>query len=122
MNKIAQLNFGLFWRPRNFFHNIRIYFKRRRYLLKHGYPEIATWECFEYFRQTWIDILTEYGENLHGAPMGFESCEEWKSNVIDKMIADLQLMDIDNGNSDKAVTAKKEFFQLFSEYFYDLWD
>ena len=87
------------------------------------------------------DILTEYRKSHIGYPLGI-TCEEWEAKV-DKLISLLNDMDELNpiyvaeeyqkdfhGNKlqdqlkiDDAMTeAKDEFFKLFAEHFYSLWD
>ena len=120
----CKITSGLFFKPfklRRYLSDLRIYFMRRRFLLKNGYPEPALWECFSYFRYSWMEILTNLRYNNHGTPSIFETDEEWEA-ILDQMIEYLKLMDIDNDEENKAYAAKDEFFKLFSKYFYCLWD
>ena len=102
-----------------------MYFKLIHYLIKHGYDEYATWMTFSWFIDTMKPILISYRKNHCGYPIDLEN-EEW-NNVIDKMISLLDDMDEDNpkynkGNFEEMYKAKDDFFKLFSEYFYNLWD
>ena len=90
------------------------------------------------FIQRYQKILKRYKENHWGYPNDMTN-EEWEG-IIDKMIFHLYYMDEDNvikelegvvpegwTASHKIVSEvmdkhKDEFFKLFSEYFFDLWD
>lgn len=129
--------------------NIPLYFKLIRHLIKYGYDEYALWETFDWFIHTMMAILNEYRNNHHSVPIltedypfdsrdnSDEAKEKRKSNdelwdsIIDKMISLLDDMDEDNPKyknldfceKDALLEkAKNEFFKLFSEHFYRLWD
>jgi hypothetical protein len=117
------------------------------HLIKHGYDEYATWETFNWFIDTMKSILTSYRKNRCGTPVVVDNFpmqiksdedkeivraneEKW-NGIIDRMIELLDLMDecnpkyddMDYFTSDKEINAAKdEFFKLFAEYFYCLWD
>ena len=104
--------------------NIPGYLRAMHYLIKHGYDEYATWETFDWFIDTMKSVLTEFRNTHSGYPvftmesMDDETIDEFAKRYdagIDRMIELLGLMDENNG-------AKEEFFELFSEYFYTLWD
>lgn len=125
------------------------YFKLIHHLIKYGYDEYATWETFDWFIYTIRDILKYYRSNHHSVPIliedyPFDSCDNreeskekrklndelWDS-IIDKMISLLDDMDENNHKYEKLDFYKKdelieksknEFFKLFSEHFYRLWD
>lgn len=105
-----------------------------------GYDSVDTFETFAKFRERYIKILTDYRKRHCGVPMEFEnSGEEW-DKIIDKMLYHLHYMDEeivtdelekdvpeDWSASMKTVSEvmnrhKDAFFELFSKYFYDLWD
>ena len=105
-----------------------------------GYDYVDTFETFAKFRERYIKILTDYRNNHCGVPMEFEnSGEEW-DKVVDEMLYHLHYMDEeivtdelekdvpeDWSASMKTVSEvmnrhKDAFFELFSKYFYDLWD
>lgn len=131
------------WRGKYWYKNIKEiprYFKLMHHLIKYGYDEYATWETFDWFIDTMGDILTRYRNNHISYPIMFnrvdpsEEQEEYDL-VIDTMINLLGDMDEDNPKYNGAKTyddfcrkrkamleAKDEFFRLFSEYFYNLWD
>ena len=103
-----------------------------------GYDYVDTFETFSKFIDRYSKILKEYKENLHGHP-GYMAEEEWNA-ILDQMIFHLYYMDEDNVDkelykdvpdnwivtwdttSDILEKHKNEFFKLFSEHFYDLWD
>jgi hypothetical protein len=127
--------------------NIPRYFKLMHHLIKHGYDEYATWETFNWFIDTMKSILISYRKNRCGTPIVVDNYpgqiksdedkeivrandEKW-NGIIDRMIELLDLMDecnpkyddMDYFTSDKEINAAKdEFFKLFAEHFYRLWD
>lgn len=138
-----QLTWGLFnYRGIYFWHNIkdlRIYFKRIFYVLKHGYFPQANWETYLYFIDSMKKILKEYRYNRHGTgwilnekfDKTLDSDEQWKRNLeqynkdLDEMLSLLEEMSQDpkkHEDLDLRDIAKEKFFILFSKYFYHLWD
>jgi hypothetical protein len=131
--------------------NIPYYFKQIFYLIKHGYDNSAVWNINSWFVDNMKNILMEYEKNRVGTPILVENFpwgdakneeeekiikkneEEWK-RIINRMIELLNLMDESNDayddleykdwkkDQEKMKAAKNEFFELFSKYFYDLWD
>lgn len=125
------------------------YFRELRYLMKYGYDRYATWELRSWFPMTMKDILQEYRNCHHGYPIVTDNCpmysndkdendkrlrkennEKWDA-IIDRMIELLGLMDEGNpvyedehpaNAGERRTAAKNEFFVLFSEYFWALWD
>lgn len=105
-----------------------------------GYDSVDTFETFHKFVERYTKILTEYRNKHCGIPMEFENSEEEWDKVIDEMIYHLHYMgeqtvteelekDVpdDWTVSSKSVYEvmdkhKNAFFELFSKYFYDLWD
>lgn len=131
--------------------NIPRYFKQMHHLIKYGYDEYATWETYYWFMQTMKSILVDYRKNHSSVPIvidnypyvvhteedkAMQKCNEEKwDGIISRMIELLDDMDENNPKYDtdeywckwkkqqKAINAAKdEFFQLFSEYFFALWD
>ena len=143
--KTNKLSCGLFmyhgkywWRN---FKDIHIFIKRIFFVLKHGYSPVAKWETFAWFIDVMKEILTNYRYNRYGSPIIIddyfnegnrdEKNKESYDQILDKMIALLDKMDesnplyddIDWATKDESMSkAKDEFFKLFSEHFYDLWD
>ena len=143
-----KLSCGLFvFRGKNWWRNLRdipIFIKRIFFTLKHGYSPVAQFETFEWFMDVMKEILTNYRYNRMGSPVvidNFFDVKEENSNdvvneeaynaILDRMIVLLDLMDENNqlyNDMDwkeadkKKEDAKNEFFKLFSEQFYGLWD
>ena len=138
-----QLTWGLFnYRGIYFWKNIRdlrIYFKRIFYVIKHGYFPQANWETYLYFIDSMKKILKEYRYNRHGTgwvlnekfDKTLDSDEQWKRNLeqynkdLDEMLSLLEEMSQDpkkHEDLDLLNIAKEKFFILFSKYFYHLWD
>lgn len=102
------------------------------------YDYVDTFETYAKFVDRYYKILTYYKKNHHGYPHGLTE-EEWDS-IIDDMLRHLYYMNEDNVEkelskyiladwtvSDKTLYEvmekhKNEFFKLFSEYFFSLWD
>ena len=127
-----------FWRLKyeikNIYWDIRYGFQR----MKKGYDYLDTISAYSKFIDRYTKILKAYKENMHGHP-GRMTEEEW-NNIIDKMIFHLYYMDEENVDEELSKDIpeswlptlnttynimehhKNEFFKLFSEHFYDLWD
>lgn len=126
---------------------IPTYFKRLHFLIKNGYDMSASWETFSWFTNTMKSILLRYKEKHYGVPILIENypignkTEEDKALIdknealwnetIDNMISllddmnelnpkydDMEILDVEKSQE----KAKDEFFKLFSEHFYRLWD
>ena len=143
-----KLSCGLFmFRGKNWWRNLRdisIFIKRIFFTLKHGYSPVAQFETFEWFMDVMKEILTNYRYNRMGSPVVIDNFfdvkeenpndvvnEEAYNAILDRMIVLLDLMDehnqlyndMDWKEADKKKEdAKNEFFKLFSEQFYGLWD
>ena len=103
-----------------------------------GYDCVETFETFSTFIERYEKILTEYKNCMHSYPACM-TWEEW-NNIVDEMIYRLHYMNEDNvidelrknvsedwypnykTTSEIMNRHKDEFFKLFSEYFFDLWD
>ena len=109
---------------------IPLYFKQMHFLIKHGYDKYAHWETFNWFIDTMSSVLKKYRKIHYGYPWNME-LDEWDA-IIDRMIELLDLMDEDSQTYqdyedykkllEDMNSAKDEFFELFSKYFYHLWD
>ena len=142
-------SFGLFWRKgwRRILNikDIKIYFKRIIFFIKHGYPEQADWETFSCFIDEMREVLTFYRFHRSGTPwfLGYDQpIEKWSeeldqkneekvNQILTKMLDLLDRMDENSDYYDRIdfesqwelqCKAKDEFFKLFSEYFYNFWD
>ena len=143
---INKLSFGLFmfhgkswWRNLK---NIPIFIKRIFFTLKHGYSPVAQWETFEWFIAVMREILVNYRDNRMGTLVVIPNYNiddlisenkniDIYNNILNEMIELLDKMDecnsTYNGVSLEEMhsamdTAKNKFFELFSKYFYTLWD
>lgn len=103
-----------------------------------GYDYVDTFNTFDKFIERYSKILADYRKKHWGYP-GKLTEEEW-DNIVDEMIYHLKYMgeetvidelekDVPNewSVSGKVVYEimdkhKNAFFELFSKYFYDLWD
>ena len=115
-------------------HNIRYGFQR----MFRGYDDIETYSLDTQFISRYTKIIKTFKDNLHGVPHNLTE-EEW-NNILDKMLFHLYYMDEENiykelykdipdnwlvsFDTTAAIMDhhKNEFFKLFSEHFYDLWD
>lgn len=125
--------------------NIPLYFYHTHFLMKHGYYEYALWETFDCFIETTREILTFYRYKRTGSPVLMKLpeplTEEYKKaekqnelladQLFDRMLSLLNEMDEDNPKYERMDYAEKTkcmneakdaFFELFSKYFYYLWD
>lgn len=141
-----KLSWGLFmfhgkdwWRNLK---NIPIFIKRIFFVLKHGYSPVAQWETFSWFIAVMREILVNYRDNRTGTPVVIPDYNiddlisenkniEIYNNILNEMIKLLDKMNecnsTYNGVSLEEMhsamdSAKNKFFELFSKYFYTLWD
>lgn len=143
---INKLSFGLFmFHGKDWWRNLKdipIFIKRIFFTLKHGYLPVAQWETFGWFITVMREILVNYRDNRTGTPVVIPDYNiddlisenkniEIYNNILNEMIELLDKMDecnsIYNGVSLEEMhsamnTAKNKFFELFSKYFYTLWD
>ena len=146
MKNINNLTFGLFNYPKcSWYRNLKdipIFIKRIFFTLKHGYSPIAQWETFGWFVAVMREILVNYRDNRTGTPVVIPDYNiddlisenkniEIYNNILDEMIKLLDQMDEnDSAYNDVSLeemhsamdSAKNKFFELFSKYFYTLWD
>lgn len=143
---INKLSFGLFmFHGKDWWRNLKdipIFIKRIFFTLKHGYSPVAQWETFSWFIAVMREILVNYRDNRTGTPVVIPDyniddliSENKNVNVynslLDEMITLLDQMDENNSAyNDVSLeemysamdSAKNKFFELFSKYFYTLWD
>lgn len=143
---INKLSFGLFmFHGKSWWRNLKdipIFIKRIFFVLKHGYSPVAQWETFGWFITVMREILINYRDNRTGTPVvipDYDSDDlisenkniEIYNNILNEMIELLNKMDECNSTYNGASleemhsamdTAKNKFFELFSKYFYALWD
>ena len=143
---INKLSFGLFmFHGKSWWRNLKdipIFIKRIFFVLKHGYSPVAQWETFGWFITVMREILVNYRDNRMGTPVVIPDYNiddlisenkniEIYNNILNEMIELLDKMDecnsTYNGVSLEEMhsamdSAKNKFFELFSKYFYTLWD
>ena len=143
---INKLSWGLFmFHGKDWWRNLKdipIFIKRIFFVLKHGYSPAAQWETFEWFIAVMREILINYRDNRMGTPVVIPDYHtddlisenkniEIYNNILNEMIELLDKMDecnsTYNGVSLEEMhsamdSAKNKFFELFSKYFYTLWD
>ena len=138
-----KLSWGLFMlRGKNWWRNLKdipIFIQRIFFTLKHGYLPAAQWETFEWFIAVMREILINYRDNRMGTPVVIPDYNiddlisenkniEIYNNILNEMIELLDKMDecnyltYNNASLEAMNTAKDKFFELFSKYFYTLWD
>lgn len=135
-----ELSCGLFmFRSKNWWRNLKdipIFIKRIFFTLKHGYSPVAQFETFEWFIAVMREVLQYYRYKRVGTPIVTTYVDTNKNSeaynkILDEMIQLLDEMDERNPkyfamSSQKAqeqcTVAKDKFFELFSKYFYTLWD
>lgn len=146
MKNINNLTFGLFKYPKRFWHrnlkDIPIFIKRIFFTLKRGYSPVAQWETFEWFIAVMREILINYRDNRMGTPVVIPDYDadslinenkniEIYNNILNEMIELLDKMNECNSTYNGVSleerhsamdSAKNKFFELFSKYFYTLWD
>ena len=143
---INKLSCGLFmFHGKDWWRNLKyipIFIKRIFFILKHGYSPVAQWETFSWFIAVMREILVNYRDNRTGTPVVIPDYNiddlisenkniEIYNNILNEMIKLLDKMDecnsTYNGVSLEEMhsamdSAKNKFFELFSKYFYTLWD
>ena len=122
-------------------HSLRDVYWEVRYAFQRmfrGYDYIDTFEAFSRFIERYTKIITDLKNNHFGHPFSL-SDDEW-NNILDDMLYHLYYMDEDNVTKELEKDVPKkwradldtvgevmnkhkdEFFKLFSEYFYNLWN
>lgn len=142
---VNNISYGLFmFRGTQFWRNIKdvpIFIKRVFFVLKHGYSPAAKWDTFQWFIAVMKEILVAYRNDRFGDAIiiddYFDSEDNHEVNhkennrIFDNMLNLLDKMDEHNPiyesmnwkEEERAKeNAKNEFFKLFSEHFYELWD
>lgn len=122
------------WWIREAYWEVRYGFQR----MFKGYDNVDTFETFYKFTKRYTKILTEYRKN-HWGYVATMTNEEWEA-IVDEMLYHLKYMDEETVTEElekdvpkdwsvSSITVyevmekhKNEFFKLFSEYFYNLWD
>lgn len=84
-----------------------------------GYDDVFCFSMDSSFVALYKEAMKDFRNNLHSYPANMTE-EEW-DEVLDTMIILLSKMNLDD-NYELSLLAKDEFFKLFGEYFYDMWD
>lgn len=99
---------------------------------RRGWSELDVWNIDQYFIKTMRSMLKYYRTHHCGHPT-YITPTEWNF-ILDRMITLLEEMDENTCSAtfdgidahikkdQYMIQCKNEFFQLFSQYFYDLWD
>ena len=143
---INKLSWGLFmFHGKDWWRNLKdipIFIKRIFFTLKHGYSPVAQWETFGWFITVMREILVNYRDNRNGTPVVIPDYNiddlisenkniEIYNNILNEMVKLLDQMDENNSAyNDVSLekmhsamdSAKNKFFEIFSKYFYTLWD
>jgi hypothetical protein len=134
----------LYYRIKNFFVYGWDNFRRRYQRFKRGWSYGDVWDMFDWFIGMAKPMLTHLRDYHCGVPFEFQNNEDGWSAVLQEMIDCLELMDeynvykylgfVDQDGykrmtcedykkvNDIMETNKNRFFELFSKYFYSLWD
>ena len=119
-------------------------FRARCQRFKRGYSYGDVWNMSFWFMRTIRPMLIHLCNNHQGVPLEFENNPDGWRDVLTEMVTCLDLMDEDNVynllgfyklDDYKRMTKedyeniyrimeenKDSFFELFSKYFFDLWD
>ena len=127
-----------FYRLRNYCRELRHRVKWALQRMFRGYDDCETWNLYSNFTTRYKKILSQYRKEHYGYPCNIDA-EEWDA-IVDRMIHCLDMMDEghvqdilsknmpeDYIPSQKSIDEimeryKDEFFELFSKWFYNLWD
>ena len=141
---LNKLTAGLFNRPfsrlwlKFTIKDIGIMFSRIRFVFRHGYFPAALYNTDIYFSDMFEEILQWHMDYAMGYPSKFESKADW-NKILNRMRELNSVLNMDyidytkktgaTFNSDESrkfykdrEIQQKEFFNLFCEYFHDLWD
>lgn len=128
---------------KNHLKDIKIYFERKKFINEHGYSPVAQWETFSWFTEWAYEILKEYRDHRSGNPTFNPRTKEsieatadvlsplW-NRYFDEMVFFLDVMkrydtdeELQSGSKEKAKYYEiitNNFFKMFSNVFYTLWD
>ncbi|MDD6827912.1 MAG: hypothetical protein PUE12_17735 [Oscillospiraceae bacterium] len=135
---------NIYYRIKNAIGNAWYDFRCRCQRFKRGYAYSDILDMDNWFMRTVKPMLIHLYHNHMGVPMEFENNPDSWKEVLNEMINCLEMMDEDNAyaflgfceiDDYKRMTRedyqnvydirkknKNRFFELFSKYFYNLWD
>ena len=130
----------LLYRIQNALYNLRARCQR----FKRGWAYSDVWDIDVWFMHTIKPMLLHLYHNHMGVPMEFENNRDGWKEILNEMINCLEMMDEGNVYAflgfcelddykrmtredyqnvyDIMIKNKNRFFELFSKYFFDLWD
>lgn len=76
------------WKPRQWFHNIRQFFRNIRFAWQRatkGYCDWDTWDLDTFYTNLLIDSLQKFRKEANGHPMYLQSIEAWHE-ILDEII------------------------------------
>lgn len=129
---------AIFYKIRNFLSNKWRNFRKKCQRFKRGYAWSDVWNMYDWFIDTNKPMLEHLLYTHQGCPCGIDN-KEWEA-ILQEMIDCLALMDENKAQEylniadddysaesrnriDELTKEKKNrFFELFSEWFYCLWD
>ena len=90
--------------------------------LHNGFPYEAVYDHYWWFLKQTKAQFQRYLKNHLGYPGrdGARTNEEWEG-IINQMIGYIDIM-LEDEDDDRMLGAKDGFFELYSKWFFDLWD
>ena len=112
---------------KNIFHNIKeykYYRERKKFLLENGYSPSAIWDTDLWFISVMRSILSQHLEYNKKYLDQKDELNAELTQVIERMLFLLQKMAEKEYpvRYEEDKKERTEFFQLFSEFFHDLWN
>lgn len=127
--KPTQLTWGLFYSPRQFFGDVKIWWKRLKFLLRHGYAEPFLWQycdCFTAVTKDWAQWMKDNRTtNIMFEGIGEDKLGDANDTFYTRMMENLELMETDGWDGEElkeATSAAKRLFEDFGNYFFGFWD
>lgn len=87
-----------------------------------GYDDTYWYSMNGTFIELYIELFTEWIDNIHSYPHDMTS-REWEETLnLMKGYLIFTEKALDDDNRELATEYKNKFFELFSKHFFDLWD
>lgn len=109
--------------PKEWVKDVHRYFKRRRFLLKHGYPEQMLWETYCVSQAMFKEVFTWYlNERSGDIPLSdnLDELQTQNNELYTHLIECLERMDEDSDSYREI--SKDKFFELMKQHWFDFWD